>query len=157
MFISYSESFFFFSGCFVQFMVRKILCQVLYILLVMRCTIQCANAASSPSPSSASSSFTFEEFMTQRGEGQDILKSAVFKANKKKKEDGKQNVENIKTRDQKDQVKFARMISFQLIPMSFPPIALCFNACTQQYLSLAILLDLLFSYTSFQVCQRNIP
>ena len=56
--------FFFFSGYFVQFMVRKILCQVLYILWVMWSTIQCANAASSPSPSSASSSFTFEEFMT---------------------------------------------------------------------------------------------
>lgn len=55
---------FFFSGCFVQFMVQKIFCQVLYILWVMWCTIQCANAASSPSPSSASSSFTLEELMT---------------------------------------------------------------------------------------------
>ena len=110
-------------------MVREILCQVLYILWVMWCTIQCANAASSPSPSSASSSFTLEEFMTLRGKGQDILKSAVFKADKKKK-DGKQNVENIKTRDQKDQVKFAHMISFQLMPISFPLIALWFSACT---------------------------
>ena len=74
--------------------------------------------------------------MTYRGEGQDILKSAVFKADKKKKEDRKQNVENIKTRDQKVQVKFARMISFQLTPRSFLLIALWFNACTQEYLSL---------------------
>lgn len=90
----------------------------------MWCTIQCANAASSPSPSLASSSLTFEQFMTQRREGQDILNSAVFKADKKKKEDRKPNVENMKTRDQQVQVKFARMISFQVMPISFPPIAL---------------------------------
>ena len=53
----------------------------------------------------------------------------MFKAKRKKKEDEKQNVENIKTRDQKGRVKFAR-ISFQLMPMSFPPIVLWFNACT---------------------------
>ena len=48
----------------------------------------------------------------------------MFKAEKKKKEDKKMNVENMKTRDQQVQVKFAGMISFQVMPISFPPIAL---------------------------------
>ena len=44
-----------------------------------------ANVASSPCPSSASSSLTFQEFMTQREAGQGIFKSALLKAEKKKK------------------------------------------------------------------------
>lgn len=86
-----------------------------------------ANAASSPCPSSASSSLTFEEFMTQREAGQGIFKSALLKAEKKKKEERKLTGKNMKTRDQQVQVKFARLISFQIMPMSFPPIVLWFN------------------------------
>ena len=89
-----------------------------------------ANAASSPCPSSASSSLTFEEFMTQREAGQGIFKSALLKAEKKKKEERKLTGKNMKTRDQQVQVKFARLISFQIMPMSFPPIVLWFNCCS---------------------------
>ena len=89
-----------------------------------------ANAASSPCPSSAPSSLTFEEFMTQREAGQGIFKSALLKADKKKKEERKLTGKNMKTRDQQVQVKFARLISFQIMPMSFPPIVLWFNCCS---------------------------
>lgn len=65
--------------------------------------------------------------MTQREAGQGIFKSALLKAEKKKKEERKLTGKNMKTRDQQVQVKFARLISFQMMPMSFPPIVLWFN------------------------------